>query len=774
VGIALSGRQERRCAYVGTEARARVGLAVLLAFTLWTFAEVFRGGEYPGPTLLGMFLAGGIAVATRRLGRGAALSFLISAVALLWYVCLVFAASATFYGIPTGATLSRLIHYVTVAAQMSSSDVAPAPVRPGYVLMVVVGMWAAAAIGETAAFRWQRPVLAALPCLALFSLVLIVGTGTAAPVLVAAFIAILLTFWGLESSNRLRSWGRWLPTWPGHPEEPPPQITGSLSRKMAAWCVAGVFITPVIFPLGHGLIDWRSGGSGKGGGKGTGGVTTVNPLVSIAPHLLNQTNQELMRVRSNTASYWRLETLAAFDGTNWSPASNPTQPVTASQTPVTIHLSRAPITNTQRVSQTFTLTHLTTPFLPAAVNPTSISFEPGSTPGELLSDPATGDIEIHDASTPGFTYHVTSEVPEVSYETLQTDAVGDPGAIYLQVPPKLSHSVIALARRWTSRAITPLDQLLAIQRHLRRFRYSVTVKAPATSDYLTDFLTRIKAGYCQQFATAFTILARIEGFPTRIAVGFLPGVQSAGPHTFIVRGSDAHAWPEVYFKNAGWLRFEPTPRLAAAVPAYTRVPVSATTVGGGGGPTGRAGRAGGGVGSRGRPRADLLATNGFTGGAEAPGQAHHSGRPQWEKAFSRFGRTLIVVALLALVAIPLLKAARTALRYRRARGALDVAEAAFAHFEDEAAELAEARAPSESAGAYIGRLLASRRLSAKGALTLARIYERAEYSSAGIQEPEAEEARRLVRQLRADLWTRATWWDRAERLFSPKVLARRP
>jgi hypothetical protein len=772
MGVAFGGGQERRCAHMGTEARARVGLAVLLAFTLWTFAEVFRGGEYPGPTLLGMFLAGGIAVATRRLGRGAALTFVISAVALLWYVSLVFAASATFYGIPTGTTISRLVHYVTVAAQRSSTDIAPAPVRPGYVVMVVVGMWVAAAIGETAAFRWQRPLLAALPCLALFSLVLVVGTGTAAPVLVAAFLAILLTFWGLESSNRLRSWGRWLPTWPGHPEEPPPQITGSLSRKMAAWCVAGVFITPVLFPLGHGLIDWRNGGSG-GGGKGKSGLATIDPLVSIAPTLLHQSNQELMRVRSNTPSYWRLETLAAFDGTSWSAASSPSQPVNASQTPAVIHLSRGPITNTQSVSQTFTLTHLQTRFLPAAVNPTSISFVPATTTGELLSNPATGDLELHDPSRAGFTYSVTSEVPQVSYATVQSDQIGDPGAIYLQVPPKLSHSVIALAHRWTAAARTPLDKLLAIQRHLRRFHYSLKVKPQATSDYLTAFLTRIKAGYCQQFATAFTILARIEGFPTRIAVGFLPGT-SSGAHTFIVRGADAHAWPEVYFKNAGWLRFEPTPRLAAAVPSYSKIPVSGTGGTGGGGATGTAGRAGAGVGPRGRPRTDLLATNGFTGGARVPGRPHRVGKPEWEKAFSRFGRTLIVVALLALVAIPLLKAARTALRYRRANGALDVAEAAFAHFEDEASELAEARAPSESAGAYVGRLLASRRLSAKGALTLARIYERAEYSPRGIEDPEAEEARRLVRQLRADLWTRATWWDRAERVFSPKVLTRRP
>lgn len=39
----------------------------------------------------------------------------------------------------------------------------------------------------------------------------------------------------------------------------------------------------------------------------------------------------------------------------------------------------------------------------------------------------------------------------------------------------------------------------------------------------------------------------------------------------MVRESDAHAWPELYFANYGWLRFEPTPgegQPNAAVPEY--------------------------------------------------------------------------------------------------------------------------------------------------------------------------------------------------------------
>ncbi|MDP9225512.1 MAG: hypothetical protein M3P18_17050, partial [Actinomycetota bacterium] len=150
---------------MGTEARARVGLAALLVFTLWTFAEVFRGGEYPGPTLLGMLIAGALALITRRLGRGATSSFVISGAVLAWYACLVFAPSKTLYGLPTPGAFAELGRWVARAAQKSSTDVAPAPIRPGYVLLVVVGMWIATAVGETAAFRWQRPLLASVPCI---------------------------------------------------------------------------------------------------------------------------------------------------------------------------------------------------------------------------------------------------------------------------------------------------------------------------------------------------------------------------------------------------------------------------------------------------------------------------------------------------------------------------------------------------------------------------------------------------------------------------------
>ena len=47
---------------------------------------------------------------------------------------------------------------------------------------------------------------------------------------------------------------------------------------------------------------------------------------------------------------------------------------------------------------------------------------------------------------------------------------------------------------------------------------------------------------------------------SRVAVGFTPGVQDSNdPTLFRVRGVHAHAWPEVYLGEYGWVPFEPTP-----------------------------------------------------------------------------------------------------------------------------------------------------------------------------------------------------------------------
>jgi hypothetical protein len=64
------------------------------------------------------------------------------------------------------------------------------------------------------------------------------------------------------------------------------------------------------------------------------------------------------------------------------------------------------------------------------------------------------------------------------------------------------------------------------------------------------------------------MMARVVGIPSRVSVGFLPGEQDEDGWKVSIR--DMHAWPELYFANYGWIRFEPTPAsVTGSAPAWT-------------------------------------------------------------------------------------------------------------------------------------------------------------------------------------------------------------
>jgi len=61
------------------------------------------------------------------------------------------------------------------------------------------------------------------------------------------------------------------------------------------------------------------------------------------------------------------------------------------------------------------------------------------------------------------------------------------------------------------------------------------------------------------FATLFAVLARHAGFASRVAIGFLPG-HRVGHDLYLVTTADVLIWPEVYFRDLGWVPFYPLPR----------------------------------------------------------------------------------------------------------------------------------------------------------------------------------------------------------------------
>jgi transglutaminase-like putative cysteine protease len=778
---------------LGSEARARLALAGLLAVTLLGFSQLFAAGDFTGPILLGMLIAASIAIGSRRLGIGTGLTVLISAGVLVFYLSFIFETQHTFYGLPTPRSIDRLVEAISHSIDQSRFDFAPVPVRTGYVVMVVSGMWIAATVGEIATFRWKRPLTASMPAIALMATVLVVGTGQAAPVLVVLFLSALLTYWGLESAHRLRSWGRWVPTWAGHVEEVPASVTGSIARRMGAGCVLAAVVAPLFLPaINSGLLAWRSG-IGEGPGDGVAGGGRVDPFVSIAPSLLNQTDERLFTVRTDRPSYWRLVTLSAFDGEQWSPALDSPEPASDG---VVENLDVG--ISTRVLEQQFEIDGLEGDNLPAAVQATEVSFADADKQARVRYGFDTGDLTIEDGVESGYTYTVTSEVPEVTYSEMLAARPLPPeeAGIHAQLPrDALSEAVLG----WLAETIeaaeadSAYEELVAIQNRLRsdEYSYSVPTRSPdrqqASTDHLEEFLLSSKTGYCQQFAGAFAVLARARGYPTRIVVGFLPGELALGSDDKrIVRGTDAHAWPEVYFPRYGWIPFEPTPRSEpsriASPPVYTQ-PATAT---GANNPELRAGSPDLLPQERGfDPRTltpeERCAASGLgcgetdpPAGALPPGLVPRApgprGTPPWVKTFTRVTVAVSALTLLFLIAIPVLKESRIRRAYTRAASTRDLAAAAFNDFAVNAAELASPRRAPESAAGYARRVAELGEIPDRPLLRLASIFEASEYAPTDPSSEEAAEAKRLAQEIRARLWRNSTWWAKALRLFSPASL----
>lgn len=98
-----------------------------------------------------------------------------------------------------------------------------------------------------------------------------------------------------------------------------------------------------------------------------------------------------------------------------------------------------------------------------------------------------------------------------------------------------------------------------LEEYLSRMEYSTDCGALPrevrdAQSFLDYFLFTSKKGYCMHFATAFVLMANEMGIPCRYVQGYVVDRGNT-----VVRQSNAHAWPEVYFDNVGWIAFEPTP-----------------------------------------------------------------------------------------------------------------------------------------------------------------------------------------------------------------------
>lgn len=176
-----------------------------------------------------------------------------------------------------------------------------------------------------------------------------------------------------------------------------------------------------------------------------------------------------------------------------------------------------------------------------------------------------GDLVALAARTRSYT--IVSQIPALSEDELNAlPAWGGDNplpaeyAIYLALPDTVTERTRQLAAQLAAGATTPYATASAIEQYLRQYPYDLEIGSPPpeVTDITDYFLFDLKRGYCDYYATAFVVLARLAGLPARFVTGFAPGNWSFDQAQWIITEAEAHSWPEVYFPQVGWVRFEPT------------------------------------------------------------------------------------------------------------------------------------------------------------------------------------------------------------------------
>lgn len=287
----------------------------------------------------------------------------------------------------------------------------------------------------------------------------------------------------------------------------------------------------------------------------------------------------VMRIRTDASAAqmystrWRGIALTTFDGKRWTSEARQRVILYPDIIAGWFGLGLTPWEarrNARRISYTVLLEPLATDalFVPGRAERLRGRFSPEidrggrTSPRSYLEEDFTNSVFNPFHNYTKTRYEGVSYLPQVPLDRLRAapaEYPDDVRRLYLQLPT-LDPRIPALAREITKDAKNPYDKAATIERHLRtRYGYTLELSGSPVESPLAYFLFTRRAGHCEYFASAMTVMLRSLDVPARYVNGFLPGEYNDIGEDYIVRGSDAHSWVEVYFPEFGWMTFDPTP-----------------------------------------------------------------------------------------------------------------------------------------------------------------------------------------------------------------------
>jgi len=310
-------------------------------------------------------------------------------------------------------------------------------------------------------------------------------------------------------------------------------------------------------------------------------------------------DQEVLNVQSSEAKLWRGQTFDKYNGKGWlsevssirrpavgrsnffgkggssdwwrrnermNPPGRPSQSgLPGSQIPtqrrettnIANDLLAGKRLSVRKLSQNFSIVSSRFQMIFAAAEPRSITAN--SSFSYAYKD---GMIQTNHSYGRETSYRVVSEVSSATPRQLRAASPEYPEGItsrYLQTPESC-WEVSTLTRQVTEKEKNNYDKAVAIRNYLvATYKYDLnSPPTPSEEDPVPYFLFKSRIGYCDIFSSAMVIMCRQAGIPARWVTGFAPGGYGKD-NKYHVSVKDKHAWVEVYFKDYGWIEFDPTP-----------------------------------------------------------------------------------------------------------------------------------------------------------------------------------------------------------------------
>lgn len=137
---------------------------------------------------------------------------------------------------------------------------------------------------------------------------------------------------------------------------------------------------------------------------------------------------------------------------------------------------------------------------------------------------------------------------------------------YLEIPDIISDRAATLAASLIDEEDTPIENAKAILNYFTAengFSYTKYPGAVRSSENIVDKVLTEKRGYSVYYASAMAMMTRSAGIPTRLAAGYRT-VKDNATGQYAVDAAHPYAWVECYFRNLGWVAFDPTPSSSTA------------------------------------------------------------------------------------------------------------------------------------------------------------------------------------------------------------------